>query len=70
MSMVKGDKLLFYPRRCNSKTRHSEKVCLKLDGGHTLYNFGPTGKQRNIGGAKFLAGAGEKPVLRIVEFEG
>ena len=22
--------------------RHSEKVCLKLDGGHSLYNSGPT----------------------------
>ena len=25
------------------ETRHSERCCLELDGGHSLYNSGPTG---------------------------
>ena len=52
-----------------TETRHSEKVCLKLDGGHTLYNSGPTDEQRNIGGVGFLVCAGEKPAPSVVQFE-
>ena len=44
-----------------TETRHSEKVCLKLVGLHTLYNSGPTGDQRNIGDVGFLVCAGAKP---------
>ena len=44
-----------------TETRHSEKVCLKLDEGHTIYNSGPTGERRNIGGVGFLVCADAKP---------
>ena len=78
-SIGKDDKLLSIlgdalARRLNvlvlTETRHSEKVCLKLDGGHTLYNSGPTDEQRNIGGVGFLVCAGEKPAPSVVQFEG
>ena len=29
-----------------AETGHSEKCCLELGGGHTLYNSGPTGGQK------------------------
>ena len=78
-SIGKDDKLLSIlgdalARRLNvlvlTETRHSEKVCLKLDGGHTLYNSGPTDEQRNIGGVGFLVCAGEKPAPSVIQFEG
>ena len=78
-SIGKGDKQLSIlgdalARRLNvlvlTEPRHSEKVCLKLDGGHTLYNSGPTDEQRNIGGVGFLVCAEEKPAPSVVQFEG
>ena len=68
---ILGDALA---RRLNvlvlTETRHSEKVCLKLDGvHHTLYNSEPTDEQRNIGGVGFLVCAGGKPAPSVVQFE-
>ena len=52
-----------------TKKRQSEKNLPQVRWGHTLYNSGSTGKQRNIDGVKFLVCADEKPASRVAQFE-